>query len=41
MHEDDSRDDQWANKMARGTFKWTLIIAALFIGSVFTFILLR
>ena len=41
MHEDDTRDDQWANRWAGGTFKWTLIFAVMFVGSVFVFILFR
>ncbi|MEO5616379.1 MAG: hypothetical protein ABIS67_01285 [Candidatus Eisenbacteria bacterium] len=41
MHEDETRDDEWANQIARGTFRWTVITAVLFIGFVFVFILFR
>jgi len=36
---DETRDDQWANRIARMTFIWTVISAVLFVGSVAIFIL--
>lgn len=41
MLDEETRDDEWGNQMARGTFRWTVITAVLFIGTVFVFILLR
>ena len=35
---DETRDDQWGNTTARKTFIWTVICAALFVGSVAIFI---
>ena len=35
----DGPDDQWGNKLAHMTFIWTLILAAMYCGVVFIFIL--
>ena len=35
------RDDEAGNQTARTTFKWTMILAAAFVGVVVAFILLR
>ena len=36
---DETRDDQWGNKVARWAFIITVISAVLFVGSVAIFIL--
>jgi hypothetical protein len=38
-HEPEERDDQWGNQVAKATFIATAISVALFVGSVFVFIL--
>jgi hypothetical protein len=35
----DDRDDGWGESVARHTFVWTVVGAALFAGAVFLFIL--
>ena len=37
--DDDRRDDEWGNFVARRTFLLTVILGALYAGSVFFFIL--
>lgn len=39
MADEESRDEQWGNKVAGVTYFWTVILAAAFIGAVFVFIL--
>ena len=39
MADDNDRDDDWGNSVARQTFIWTVILSALFVGCVFIFIL--
>ena len=39
MAGDESRDDQWGNRIARKTFLFTVISAVLFVAAVAIFIL--
>lgn len=39
MGEEETRDDQWGNKVAKWTFILTVLSALGFVGSVFLFIL--
>lgn len=39
MAEEETRDDQWGNVIAKKTTIWTVVTAILFIGAVFAFIL--
>jgi hypothetical protein len=38
-HETEERDDNWGHDTARKTFIATMIFTALFVGTVFVFIL--
>lgn len=37
--DDETRDDQWGNLIARKTFIWTVVCAVLFVATVAIFIL--
>jgi len=39
MADEDNRDPSWGDSVAKWTFIWTLILAVLYVGSVFAFIL--
>jgi len=36
---DDRPSDDWGNWVARWTFIWSMVLAALYVGTVFIFIL--
>lgn len=38
---EDERSEDWGNGVARWTFNATAILAVLYVGSIFAFILLR
>ena len=37
----DTPDDEAGNETARGTFFWTMVLAACFVGTVIVYVLLR
>jgi len=41
MAEEETRDPEAGNRLARLTFIWTVIFAAGFVGSIVAFVLLR
>ena len=39
MADEDNRDPNWGDSLAKSTFFWTMILAVLYVGSVFVFIM--